>query len=32
MLADIYRMTRIEGVIPDLILVGIGYQEDDPKV
>ncbi|MEO8452943.1 MAG: alpha/beta hydrolase-fold protein [Gemmatimonadota bacterium] len=31
-LADAYRDLRIDGSIPELILVGIGYAEDDPAV
>jgi predicted alpha/beta superfamily hydrolase len=31
-LADTYRQLRIDGGVPEMILVGIGYQEDDPAV
>jgi hypothetical protein len=31
-LVDTYRLFRIEGRIPELILVGIGYPEDDPSI
>jgi predicted alpha/beta superfamily hydrolase len=27
-----HRMMHIDGLVPDLIIVGIGYQEDDPAV
>lgn len=31
-LVDTYRMLRIDNAVPELILVGIGYPEDDPAV
>jgi predicted alpha/beta superfamily hydrolase len=31
-LVDTYRLFRIEGTVPELILVGIGYPEEDPAV
>ena len=32
MAVQTHRMMNIDGLVPDMIIVGIGYQEDDPAV